>query len=429
MATITRVASEKPASAICSGSAGRLKAAVNRLAVCLHGLDLSIGAGPWILAGVVQGSNERPRDGELIDAVGGCNALPSATEDGAKDLWWKITPYGRFPIKIMEKGVERAVTQVITPESADKMVSGMNSLSSLFFSLGLPVYEQGHPDDPAWRKANPGTFSDRKVARVKELQRRDDGLYGRIAVNSIGREVLDPQAPQFGFHSPNWAMRPINPQRTEYEPVLLRSLGLTDYPNLPPSETRVGLNAGEPNQPEINTMPPWLIDLLKPLLNGAEPTEENCKAALVRIIGTLPAAEETAQKLAKVEVTASNARAEADRLLTENKQLRGARAKDVIDACVASGRITEADRDARTSELVNAANEADWSAIVSRIQGAATGLNTAPFGGRSGSPAAASVPKSRQIRAAHDQLIQANPHLSYDQTFRMLRSVRPDLFQ
>jgi hypothetical protein len=97
---------------------------------------------------------------------------------GAQD-WIRITPFGEFPNKV---GL-----QVLDRTAADAMVGSFNSMGTKLATLwqGLPIYE-GHPDDPEWQKKNPGVRAV-AVGRVKELQVRDDGLYGRVAFNALGK--------------------------------------------------------------------------------------------------------------------------------------------------------------------------------------------------------------------------------------------------
>jgi hypothetical protein len=147
--------------------------------------------------------------------------------------WIRISPYREIPNEV---GL-----QVFDRTGAEAMLASFNSLAGRIqgFFRGLPIFV-GHPDDPKWRKEYPMARNE-AMGRIKELQVRDDGLYGRTAFNAAGKLLVSGNAPAYAFQSPRWGMVPIIYKgRKAFRPVELYSIGLTNNPNIP--ENAIGLN-------------------------------------------------------------------------------------------------------------------------------------------------------------------------------------------
>jgi hypothetical protein len=199
----------------------------------------------------------------------------------ALDDFIQLSPLGLFPHARGFQNVDRS--------ALENMVRNFNS----FFGrlgrrfAGLPFYV-GHPDVPGFENI----YSDRKAyGWIMDLQVRDDGLYGRANWSAAGRELI--ANGHFKFLSPFWEAKRIGERdgRGVYSPTVLKSVGLTNEPNLPvlplantqqdsPDESFIGMplslatssqpatpeplqmlpNTGAPQQPEAVKSKPDAAD-------------------------------------------------------------------------------------------------------------------------------------------------------------------------
>lgn len=248
--------------------------------------------------------------------------------------WLKISPYGEFPNKVGLQRIERP--------DAEAMVTAFNSLrgkvSRAF--MGLPIYV-GHPD------VQPDKYPDkRRYGKITELAARDDGFYGKVAFNTLGKTVIEDG--QFQFNSPTWLLKR---EKNFVRPVELISVGLTNTPQIP----------GDPwakNETESNNMQ-WLKDLLvsKGLLK-AEDSEDQLKTAVNSLV-VLPArVTELDSKLTlatneqtRLSGEVATFKTSVTNLTTERDNLIAARNKVALDVAVNDGCIKEADRAAWNEKL------------------------------------------------------------------------------
>lgn len=133
--------------------------------------------------------------------------------------WFQVAPFGNWP---NIKGV-----QAFHKEDADKIVTAFNSFRSAGQRhFGLPIYK-GHPDVEPARYAD-----DQAYGRIKELQVREGGLWGRAEFPSQeGKDLINHG--KYDGHSPCWEFVPEVKNPRIIHPVKLVSVGLTNNPNIP----------------------------------------------------------------------------------------------------------------------------------------------------------------------------------------------------
>jgi hypothetical protein len=327
--------------------------------------------------------------------------------------WLQISPYGDFPNKV---GLQR-----IQKPDAEQMVTAFNSLrgkvSRAF--MGLPIYV-GHPD------VQPDKYADkRRYGKITELAAREDGFYGKVAMNSLGKAALEEG--HFQFNSPTWLLKR---EKNFVRPVELISVGLTNTPQIP----------GDPwakNETESNNMQ-WLKDLLvsKGLLK-AEDSEDQLKTAVNSLLvlparvteleGKLTTATNEQTRLT-TDLTAANSK--VTNLTTERDNLATARNKVVLDLAVNDGCIKEADRAAWNEKLTASF---DTNLVELRKLKA---VNTKSKLGGAGDRKDESTQSDNKIVAinsavrkyAADNNINIATNDGYNQAFAELRKAQPALF-
>lgn len=299
--------------------------------------------------------------------------LVCAANDG--DGWYLVAPYGNFSHRV---GVQR-----FDERGADEIIDKYKSIWARLkraagFGTTIPVH-LGHPD--VGDDGRPGISSkylDKSVyGKVADLAKSPEGLLAKI----------DWQ-PDFGLlphglhFSPFWLMRPLS--KGVYRPMFLASLGLTPTPNIPAT---AAANSREEaisteNQTKENQMIKELLTLLgyseeetQKYLDKSEgaPSEDEIKAKIKAIFDGAGNAE-----------AAKTAQAEAEKKLAEAQAAaandRAAAAEIVINAAIKSGKLTEADRAARTetlkkaSDFVAAANEIEALPVVVETKPETDGL-------------------------------------------------------
>lgn len=252
-----------------------------------------------------------------------------ATNEMAWDgEWLKITPWGDFDNRV---GMQR-----ITKDDGNAMVTAFNSLRSRLTRafMGLPVFV-GHPDmDPA------GYADKRRYGRINELKVREDGLYGLVSLNDLGKQAISEG--HYLFASPAWNLR--RDGRT-VRPTELISVGLTNTPQIP----------GDPwakNETEGTNMPQWLKDILiSASLLKADDTEDTAKTAVNELVTRANRVTELQTQIATANAQRDTARTELatasnerDTFKQQSATERQARIDSELEAAVTSGRITQADR-------------------------------------------------------------------------------------
>jgi len=301
-------------------------------------------------------------------------ALPGAANELAEPLDWIEVPFGAYE---HPKGI-----QILNAASAADVIAAFNEAAAESGFRGLPVYI-GHPDVPSFF----AKYRDHKAyAWVTNLAANETALRMRIDWTEPGRELITNEA--FAYFSPNWFCR-VSGRASQggriLSPVTLRSLGLTQEPNIkylsvaceeptPQEEepnmdllTRIKALIG---QDDINTEDEvcgWITKALEGLKairesvderykaeNAAYETTENEIPDVAGLIAVLDSALVTAANeippTSVAELTAAQTKVTdlTGQITAANEALQTSR-KDhaalLLDAAVEDGRIVQANRD------------------------------------------------------------------------------------
>jgi len=355
---------------------------------------------------------------------------------------WVEVKYGVYP---NELGL-----QVLDRPAAEAMAKAFNSLPDRAADLfrGLPGYV-GHPDDPAWKRANPGVRAE-AIGRIKDVQAGENALRLRVALNDEGRRLVSGDAAPYDSFSPNWGMVPITHQgRKAFRPVELFSIGLTNQPNIP--GTFIGLNEALP--PETKTIPAMneiklkLIALLaalgRPLANAASATDEQLLAAVNEATPVATALVTSANELATekgrvgtltTQLAAANtslqtACNETASLRTSLATERSARAEQLLVVAVNEGRITAAQKPEWLGKFT--ATNADFAAVSADLAKQKKAINTktkADVGARRGKVSPESKQRVNAINEAITAKMTAMGTTDRVAAYNALGEEKPELF-
>lgn len=416
MNSILRPLGRSPATSTRSGAIRAFASPCN--GVCKRFLSLS----PTAFSGLVPATNETAPP--VAKAIGAVN------ETLAEGDWVRVAPFGEFPNPVGRQIVDR--------QAAEAMVAAFNSISTRLATLwrGLPVYE-GHPDDAAWRAANPGSRAV-AVGRVKEMAVREDGLWGRVAWNDKGDALVRGDAPAYTAHSPHWGMLPVSGRPGKiFRPVELFSLGLTNQPNLP--DTLLGVNeAGGATIPP-NPMREKIIALLaalgRPVSDPATVTDEQlvtaaneAAPAAAQLVSQAAQAGPLTTQLATARAETTAAVNEATQLRTQLGAERTARAELIVVAAINEGRLTQAQREEWLGKFTAAG--ADFAAVSAELGKVKKAINTRSqvdgIGARKGEAATGSATITA-INEAVAEKVKAGT--GYDEAFAAVRREKPELFK
>lgn len=299
-------------------------------------------------------------------AIQDTDLICASNEGGA---WYLVAPYGSFSHRV---GIQR-----FDEQSADEIIDKYNSIwerlkRATGYGTPIPIH-LGHPD--VGDDGRPGISSkylDKSVyGKVADLAKSPEGLMAKI----------DWQ-PDFGLlphglrFSPFWLMRPLS--KGVYRPTFLASLGLTPTPNIPAT---AAANSIEGNFTEKQTKENEMIKELLKLLGYSDeatqkyidksegaPSEDEIKAKLKAVLDEAKNAE-----------SSKTAQAEAEKKLAETQTAaandRAAAAEIVVNAAIKAGKLTEADRAARTDSLKKAT---DFVAAANEIEALPVVVETKP---------------------------------------------------
>jgi hypothetical protein len=145
--------------------------------------------------------------------------VEKANESDPGSNWVMISPYGDWP---HPGGLQR-----FRKEDANEIVKDFNGIvpkAMRMGGMGIPFYI-GHPDHPDFKTR----YTDTKAyGRIKELQARDDGLWGNVKWSSQGKNMVNEE--MFHGHSVNWRVR--KDKDSNWRPYSIKSVGFTNEPNI-----------------------------------------------------------------------------------------------------------------------------------------------------------------------------------------------------
>jgi hypothetical protein len=294
----------------------------------------------------------------------------SVREDG----WAMLAPFGSFPgvatQPIAGGGVKRYdAVQVVDRESAVELVNEFNSFGGKIrrFLRGVPIFV-GHPDMPGRSHLYPHK---EPVGTTVELQVRDDGLWCKPCFTNDGLEYIDANQ-GLGF-SARWSGNEAGEQdgKPVYRPASLKSIGLTQRPNLPVELINDDEPPGQPQDIMKEQVLAWLKGLGIELANDA--SNEQITSALTQVAERAGSAVTLANEKTILVQERDTARTEAETLRTQLGALsterdaartefaneRKDRIEKELDLAEQAGRITPAQRPEWASKLTaNFTNEA-----------------------------------------------------------------------
>ncbi|MBI5770826.1 MAG: hypothetical protein HZA93_23820 [Verrucomicrobia bacterium] len=396
-----------------------------------------------LLFQLIRAANEAPALSRLASAI-------NVAADPAAE--WVELRYGVYPNAVGLQVLDRA--------AAEAMVRTFNSLPNRAADLfrGLPGYV-GHPDDPTWRRDNPGVRAE-AIGRIKDVQAGEAALRLRVALNDEGRRLVSGPAAAYDSFSPNWGMVPITHQgRKAFRPVELYSIGLTNQPNIP--GTFIGLNEALPLEtpdpasqiPNFSAMKSKLIALLaalgRPVANADTVSDDQLAAAVneatpvaAQLVTASNEHATTRTKLATAEAalatanqslaTATNEKGALNsQLSTLNSALtteRAARAELLLTGAINEGRITAAQKPEWLGRFTAAG--ADFAAVSAELAGLKRAVNTQSKTAGLGARRAVSAESKAKITAINEavETKKKATGLSHDAAYAAVRREKPELF-
>lgn len=284
-----------------------------------------------------------------------------------------FVPYGEYLHAVGLQKFDKA--------SGNALVAAFNSLGSkvsrFFTKAGVPIY-RGHPDVPGRPDSNPSAPA---LGWVEGITAENEGIALDVKWNADGEAAIG--GAQFRFYSPHWLLSKV---KGGLAPSRLLSIGLTNNPRIP-----VPAIAND----KTNIMNPKLLELLG-LANDADETAISA-AVTAFIEKATNAANDLTTRTSELatangllatrttELTAANdslvvitrerdeartqlAAANDARLAVETERtaandrvtaLRTRIVDDALPLAVTAGRVLPAEKDAKRTELLAAANDTD----------------------------------------------------------------------
>lgn len=255
-------------------------------------------------------------------------------------------PYGSYPHKV---GV-----QVFDKAAAEGMIAANRGLLATFGKWltgrnDCPVYV-GHPDLPGSKD------SDKKAyGWVDGMTAEPDGMRLSVRWSAAGKELVENA--HYRFYSPMWWL-----QKTKrgMVPVSLKSVGLTNDPNIPvpalanesmaiDAIDAIDSETSQETEPNATTMNPELLAALG-LPDTATP--EDCLAAITALKDAAAAAKTAEDEAANACATAKDHAATAANELATARAALSVAANHAVQAAVTAGQLAPVEAEAKTAELI-----------------------------------------------------------------------------
>jgi hypothetical protein len=364
-----------------------------------------------------------------------------------------VVPYGDFPHREGLQKFDRA--------AADEMVANHNGLLKKLVSWArgdkatYPVYV-GHPDLPGSKDTDK-----RAYGWIENMRAEGDGLHLEVKWSDAGRDLIENA--HFKFYSPLWWTKKV---KGGIRPVSLKSMGLTNDPNIPVpalaneaeeviSDQLAVISGEESNENQTENEQPMKPEILAALglEEGATPDDVLAKITSLKDAASekeaaenkakdaddkYTEAEEKKTKAEEEKTKAENELATANKRVTELEGTLAIAANHAVQAAVAAGRITPAEAEAKATELL-AAN--DFAAALQDLGKLPAKVKTESTTGDLGSAKSRLVlahnDESKAAREERAQLVEiefqrTNPSLSTGErkriAWRRAQAKRPDLF-
>lgn len=394
------------------------------------------------LLGARLAANDAP-EALLANAADGGSPFAILQQDGF------VIPYGEFPHK---HGL-----QLFDKAAAEEMIAAQNSVFSKIarWARGdkhsYPVYI-GHPDLPGSKDTDK-----RAYGWIEEMSAENDGLHLKVKWSPAGRDLVENA--HYKFYSPLWYFKKV---RGGIKPVALKSMGLTNDPNIPVPALANEYDEEKPDteeQPETEGKPE---NAENPEGEASPESDETpppapAPAELIAALGlaedaTMDAALEAIRTLRQsadaAATRATDAENERDGLRTDltaantratdlAARLRSA-AANAVQTAVSAGRIAPAEVEGRITELV-AANDfdaalADLAKLPAKFK---TESRTGDLGGAKSLVVIAANDESAAARDERARLVAnefeaTNPTLSLGErkriAWRRAQAKKPELF-
>ena len=297
---------------------------------------------------------------------------------------------------------------------------------------GLPIFK-GHPDLPGLANQYPDKT---EYGQIADMEARDDGLALKLVLGSGGAALVQKG---LKYISPHWLANQVGRQpngKPIYAPVFMKSIGLTDRPNIPGKSLLNSASAGSQQQHKENiTMPEWLKKLLGLANEATEADATSAIAALQkRPEPTALANEQSARTVAEGRVTAlanentklaSDLKAAQTALANERK----ARIDDMIAGAIRGGKITEAEKATWEKRLLANFDE-EGKALVNAKQVVKTAATANRTDKGDDADADDSGPKIKGLVNAEMAKLTHVPMANrYNQAFANVKKSNPDLFK
>lgn len=343
-------------------------------------------------------------------------SIPNALAVGS-DGWAQLAPFGDHPGVAWVNGQPRPAIQRVDAEAGRVIKEALHGWigKALRFFNDVPLYH-GHPDVPAIAARYPD--AERKGS-ITDLEVRPDGIYVRLALTNDGQALLHATT---GIGLSAYVDAQAIGQ--DGDTVIarwsrLRSVGLTDKPNLPVQLINESID-----------MTPQLIATLNAsgitLANDASPEQ------VQQAIGTLARQRDDALTLANQRATQlATLTTERDQFLSGRDQAkaelaneRTARIKEALDHAVESGRIAEADRGTWEPRLT--ANFANESAALAKLKPQWKVAQQTEADGKRVANQSSAV---QLINTAVAEIQKEDSSLTFQQAFLRAAEKKPELFR
>lgn len=366
-------------------------------------------------------------------------AVAIALNADALPEWIQLAPYGEHLTR------DKKRTQVFNAESAAQVVSWFDfwprKIGRLMGINACPVWV-GHPD------FDPQTWPQRRqVGAVKELNAREDGLWGKIEWNADAEKALREDGHK--FPSVAWDCDESEVNAEQITPVMLWSVGMWHKPNIKSVQSVINAEMEgddyededeDEDEDKGKDKPGGLIENIKALLKKdgimkdtdsdndvlsaigsllsslaySRQDKVRREEEVARLRTALNATDDAAEQvIIEAVITELNAaRSSLTDAMTQITEINAARVQEAVERLIETGRITKAESEAVTTEL-----NADFSAALSKRLAAPVQLSSKPIQLNAAKPAVMEAHERRQKLLEWVERRMSETNCSYDEAW------------